>query len=96
MGVRTAVASRGDLRENLGTGSNSAGFQFLLSHFWKCQSGGPYVILWQGCCRTLTLGRRQTGVLSLSTLKTLYFLFSGCPMTIELPISQADIKWLLI
>ena len=47
--------------------------------------------LWHGCI-ALTLGREQTGVLSLSSLRTLSFLFSNCLIAVEVPISQVDIK----
>lgn len=61
----------------------------------KRHSGGLHVSLWHGCF-ALTLGREQTGVLSLSSLRTLSFLFSSCLTATEVPISQVDIKWLLI
>lgn len=54
------------------------------------------MIRWHGCYTTLTLVREHTGVLSLSSLKALYFLFSSCLIAIYVPISQVDIKWLLI
>lgn len=72
-------------RNNLGTRDNSACFQFLLSQLWKCHSSGPYVILWHGCCITLTLGRGHPGVLSLSSLKTLYFYSAAALLQFKFP-----------